>query len=284
MRKDHAHFAAQFAPYADIEHRLVSFFNSPAYLLQKSRFKPTVAVENASGLERLVHPSRGVDDDQSIEINTVADFLRELAFWPLARDAASGSFWKDQAWPAAQAGNLKEDAMPSGTIRRRYPDMPGSEKRIQPLSALNSSGLLELNNNHAEETSWLSDNRFRHLLQKACYARGIVPGEAMLLAFDRKAEYDSPNFLWFRERYSNFVYIDRIIVSQGARRQGLAAALYRDLFRWAASQRYDRIVCEVNQIPPNPASNLFHEKMGFTPVGEGEPHAGKYVRYLSRLV
>jgi uncharacterized protein len=160
--------------------------------------------------------------------------------------------------------------------------MPSREKSIRRISASNIRGLLELNNNHAQETSWLSDSQFRHLLRKACYARAIASREAMILAFDPSAEYESPNFIWFRERLSNFVYIDRVIVSQGSRRQGLAAALYEDLIRWAASQRYDFVVCEVNRIPPNPASDSFHEKMGFTLVGEGEPHPGKRVRYLSR--
>jgi uncharacterized protein len=158
------------------------------------------------------------------------------------------------------------------------------EKKIQRISAAKIARLLDLNNGHAQETSWLSESQFRHLLREACYARVVAASEAMILAFDPQAEYDSPNFKWFRERFSNFVYIDRVHVDERSRRRGLATALYQDLFRWAESSHYDFIACEVNQIPPNPASDSFHERMDFAQVGEGEPYAGKRVRYLLRPI
>jgi uncharacterized protein len=36
-----------------------------------------------------------------------------------------------------------------------------------------------------------------------------------MLAFDQDADYDSPNFLWFRERLARFVYADRVVVRRG---------------------------------------------------------------------
>ena len=170
------------------------------------------------------------------------------------------------------------------TFDDRYPDKPSHEKRIVEISASNIGGLLELNNLHARETSSLNDNQFNQLLREACYSRTVAPSHALILAFDSQARYDSPNFVWFCERFANFVYIDRVIVSQGSRRQGLAAALYQDLFKWAALRHYDLAGCEVNAVPPNPASDSFHEQMGFTQVGDGEPHLGKRVRYLSRSI
>jgi len=152
------------------------------------------------------------------------------------------------------------------------------------IAASHINGLLELNNHHAQETSLLNDDQFRHLIREACYSRTIAPSQALIFAFDPQARYYNPNFVWFCERFSNFIYIDRIIVSQVSRRRGLAGALYQDLFRWAASQHYDLIVCEVNAVPPNPVSDSFHEDMGFTQVDNGEPHAGKRVHYLSRSI
>jgi predicted GNAT superfamily acetyltransferase len=180
--------------------------------------------------------------------------------------------------------NARRDPVPPSTFDDRQPDKPSCEKRIEEISASNIGGLLELNNLHAQETSSLNDNQFRHLLREACYSRTVAPSQALILAFDPQAGYYSPNFLWFCERFSNFVYIDRVIVSQGSRRQGLAGALYQDLFNWVASRHYDLVVCEVNAVPPNPASDSFHEEMGFIQVGNGKPHAGKRVRYLSRSI
>jgi hypothetical protein len=155
---------------------------------------------------------------------------------------------------------------------------------IVSMSDLELSSLLELNNAHATETSWLDETRLKRMMQEARYAFGIVPAAAFLMAFDQDADYDSLNFHWFRERYKNFIYIDRIVVSAASRRQGLAGALYTDLFRWAALRGYDLAVCEVNEIPPNPVSEAFHRKLGFTQVGEACLSAGKQVRYLARSI
>jgi predicted GNAT superfamily acetyltransferase len=45
----------------------------------------------------------------------------------------------------------------------------------------------------------------------------------------------------------------------------------------------DRVVCEVNQNPPNPASDAFHAALGFAEVGSASVYDGsRTVRYLSR--
>ena len=103
------------------------------------------------------------------------------------------------------------------------------------------------------------------------------------MAFDEGTDYDSPNYLWFRARHSRFVYVDRIVVDPAMRKRGLAHRLYEDLFRHAADAGHDRVVCEVNSDPPNPASDAFHEALGFVEVGHAVLHGGaKTVRYLAR--
>ncbi len=145
--------------------------------------------------------------------------------------------------------------------------------------------LLTLNNAHARELSWLEPDRLHHLVSQAFLATRTGGVDAFLLAFDQDADYDSPNFLWFRARYTRFVYIDRIAVAPAARGRGQARALYDELFARAAHAGHDRIVCEVNSMPPNPASDAFHAALGFSEVGAGTIHAGaKTVRYLSRLI
>ena len=109
------------------------------------------------------------------------------------------------------------------------------------------------------------------LLAISCYARGIYYGStAMLIALDQDAEYDNPNFRWFRNRYERFIYVNRIIVSIKARGRGMARSLYRNLFAWAELAGQRQIVCEVNIRPPNHVSEVFHREMGFVDVGQAD--------------
>ncbi|WFU81277.1 GNAT family N-acetyltransferase [Bradyrhizobium sp. CIAT3101] len=146
-----------------------------------------------------------------------------------------------------------------------------------------AESMLALNNSHAEELSWLERERMQDLVAQAFYARRIGHLDAFLIALDQDGRYDSPNFLWFQARYARFVYVDRIVVAATARGMGCARRLYADLFDRAVEAGHDRIVCEVNRMPPNPASDAFHAALGFTEVGSASIHDGsKTVRYLSR--
>lgn len=145
------------------------------------------------------------------------------------------------------------------------------------------SRVLALNNAHAADLSWLEPERLTTLLERAFYARRIGRVAAVLLAFDERAEYDSPNYLWFRARYPRFVYVDRIAVAADARGRGYGRILYEDLFAHAAEAGHDIVACEVNSDPPNPLSDAFHAALGFSEVGSASIHDGaKTVRYLTR--
>jgi uncharacterized protein len=146
-----------------------------------------------------------------------------------------------------------------------------------------ADALLALNNAHAQELSWLEPARLTHLVRQSFLARRIGDVDAFLLAFDQSADYDSPNFLWFRERYPRFVYVDRIVVAASARGRGLARLLYRELFAQAARAGHSCVACEVNSAPPNPGSDAFHAALGFVEVGSASIRNGsKIVRYLLR--
>jgi predicted GNAT superfamily acetyltransferase len=155
---------------------------------------------------------------------------------------------------------------------------------IRPLRSA-TMPILALNNAHATELSALTLAEFNSLIQISFSAAAIEDGAAFLIAFDQSAAYDSPNFLWFRERYDRFVYVDRVVTSPLARGKGYAKALYADLFQRAKQARHSRMVCEVNLVPPNPASDAFHTALGFTEVGRASIHDGeKTVRYLLRSI
>lgn len=159
---------------------------------------------------------------------------------------------------------------------------------VKPLTTADLAGsdgeaLLALNNAHAVELSWLEPEKLAHLVAQAFVARRVGVADALLLTFDQAADYDSVNYLWFRERYPAFVYVDRVVVADSARGRGLARALYDDLFAAAKAAGHQRIVCEVNSDPPNPASDRFHAALGFVTVGTAAIHGGKKtVTYLER--
>jgi predicted GNAT superfamily acetyltransferase len=149
------------------------------------------------------------------------------------------------------------------------------------------AAILALNNEHAAELSWLDESRLASLVKQAFHARWIGDDalEAFLIALDETAQYDSPNYLWFRERYARFVYVDRVAVASAARGRGHARRLYIDLFDRAANAGHAVICCEVNRDPPNPASDAFHAAFGFGEVGGATIHQGaKTVRYLVRQI
>ena len=172
---------------------------------------------------------------------------------------------------------------PRSVPRRR----PIKAPRIIPLErGLGlSPALLALNNRFQQELSFLSPEKATHLVGQAFMASRIGEADALLLAFDQDAQYENPNFNWFRERFDRFVYIDRVVVAPQMRGRGLAQALYRALFQQAAAGRHVRVVCEINWEPPNPASDAFHASLGFEQVGLAIlPGAAKTVRYFSRAI
>jgi predicted GNAT superfamily acetyltransferase len=148
------------------------------------------------------------------------------------------------------------------------------------------AAILELNRANEVETAPLTRAALDALLAMAFRARVHVSrgtADAFLLALDEGAATVSPNFAWFRARYSSFVYVDRIIVSSSVRGRGVGRALYLDLMRAAEASGRAMVCAEVNLDPPNPGSDAFHLSMGFAEVGSGIlPGGRKAVRYLSR--
>jgi predicted GNAT superfamily acetyltransferase len=140
------------------------------------------------------------------------------------------------------------------------------------------AAILALNEESVRFTSPLAAERLDTLHRAAAYHRVVeIDGEiaAFLLAFREGAPYDSPNYLWFAERYPAFLYIDRIVVAPAHRGARLGVALYEDIIAFAAASGVTRLTCEFDLEPPNPVSMKFHERMGFAEVGTQWLGAGK---------
>jgi predicted GNAT superfamily acetyltransferase len=155
-----------------------------------------------------------------------------------------------------------------------------SEPRIVDIRDEDLAGLLTLNNEHAVEVNALTADALARIVAVAARARVVEGGSGFVIAFDEKTPPQGPNHAWFLARLPAFVYIDRVVVAAAARGRGLARRLYQDVIAGAGKRP---LVCEVNIVPPNPASLAFHERLDFKPFGEAlDPRNDKRVRYLIR--
>jgi predicted GNAT superfamily acetyltransferase len=127
-----------------------------------------------------------------------------------------------------------------------------------------------LNRAEVQHTSAMDLTRLGELNAISCYhkvasLRGIV--SAFLLAMCNGSPYKNENFEWFSREHARFIYVDRVVVSYGARGQHLGSLLYEDLFSPARVNGIPLVTCEYNLVPPNEPSRLFHDKFGFKERG-----------------
>lgn len=156
---------------------------------------------------------------------------------------------------------------------------------LRPAKATDYTDVLRLNENAVPNVNSISENTLRHLHEQSYlfYVAQDSAGLAgFLLALSETASYDSPNFRYFKNRYPQFAYVDRIVVSENHRRLGVGQKLYSTLFEEAYVSK-PLITCEVNLVPENSVSMIFHEKLGFREVGQQETEQGdKRVSLLAR--
>jgi predicted GNAT superfamily acetyltransferase len=134
--------------------------------------------------------------------------------------------------------------------------------------ALNEESVPHVNLIGIEELQWFVEYAACTRVAKidnrlAGFLIGLRPG----------TQYASPNYQWFCDNYDDFAYVDRVVVSEWARRQRVAESLYE---AFASSQSDAPVMtCEVNIRPPNDGSMVFHERMGFRQVSSQEIDGGK---------
>ena len=130
--------------------------------------------------------------------------------------------------------------------------------------------VLALNNAAGPAILPLDAARLRHFFDTAEYFRvaerdGALAG--FLIGMGSHAEHDSSNFSWFRERYPDFFYIDRIVVASRRRGGGVGRAFYADVQSYA-ELRYPQLACEVFLDHGADPALLFHGSFGFREVGQ----------------
>ena len=155
---------------------------------------------------------------------------------------------------------------------------------IIALQSASQDDLRALNNAFAAETSYQSEDAWARLVDQARFGYAVPPADGFLIWMDHDADYHSPNFLWFKARFDRFAYVDRIVIAASAHGKGLGRALYERMFANAKAVGFERIVAEVNAVPPNPTSLAFHARLGFVAIGEQVFDNGKMVRYFERAL
>ncbi len=109
------------------------------------------------------------------------------------------------------------------------------------------------------------------------------PVVAYMLVFSRHSAYDGEEFQYFLAHFQEpFLYVDQIAVEAERSRSGIGRRLYQALSDIARARQIGWLCCEVNSVPPNPASLDFHRRLGFSAVGNGDTLDGRRVTFLAR--
>jgi len=145
--------------------------------------------------------------------------------------------------------------------------------------------VMALNNGAGQGILPLDLAQIQFFMREAEYFRvAEMDGEVIgfLIGVLPEAPYTSSNFLWFRDRYPKFLYVDRIVVAGSRRGAGLGRIFYADVTSYA-EVRVPLLCCEVFLEPRNDAALLFHGTYGFQEVGQhAMAESGRKVSMLAK--
>ncbi len=140
------------------------------------------------------------------------------------------------------------------------------EHELDAILAMNNaagSGILPMNKTQIQYF-WQHADYFRVAESDNCLV-------GFLIALNQNATYDSSNFHWFKQRYSQFIYVDRIVIAKGQRNAGIGRLFYADVLSFA-EVRAPAIVAEVFMEQSTHPALLFHGSFGFHEVGQHQMH------------
>jgi predicted GNAT superfamily acetyltransferase len=95
-------------------------------------------------------------------------------------------------------------------------------------------------------------------------ADGVV---GLVVVIHDGSDYTSPNYRWFSARYTEFAYVDRVVVAAHRAGAGIGRRLYDSVVAAARAAGKPVLTAEVNADPPNDRSLAFHTRYGFEEVG-----------------
>lgn len=135
--------------------------------------------------------------------------------------------------------------------------------------------MLALNDASVHFLAPLDQRKLEAILALTTWARAVeLEGVVVAVAWaiPPAQPYWSPFYGWFGERAADFdhrfLYLDRIVVGESARRRGVGTLLYDDVENHAREHDHRWVTCEVDLVPRNDASLAFHRGRDYQPIGE----------------
>jgi uncharacterized protein len=141
---------------------------------------------------------------------------------------------------------------------------------LRDVQAEDLDAVWSLNNSAGPSIVPIDRARMRQLFDVARYFRVALFNDELAgfqIGLSPDADYDSPNFLWFRGHFADFMYIDRIVIDSRFRRHGIGRVFYADVLSFA-EVRYPLLCCEVFIEPRDDVALVFFGTNGFQEVGQ----------------
>ena len=146
------------------------------------------------------------------------------------------------------------------------------ENDLQAVLALNNAAAPAVNELTSSDLEWFEEVSHLFLVSERKVGEKTQITGFLIGLTGPGVNYQSINYNWFTCKYENFLYVDRVVVGESSWGQGNGRRFYEAL---AASGSNQPVMCaEVNIKPRNERSLIFHEKFGFTPVGEQDTEGG----------
>jgi len=157
---------------------------------------------------------------------------------------------------------------------------------IRTILPSDFSRVLEINNTNVPAVSELTLEKLQYLVEHSLHALVVEHRSicGFCITFAPNAPYDSVNYQWFQDTYSDFVYLDRIAFNPEAQGKGFGKLLYSYIETSMSTGAPSPLCCEVNTEPPNPGSLRFHQAIGFEEVGKLSTQPNKSVCLLRKWV
>lgn len=150
---------------------------------------------------------------------------------------------------------------------------------LRAIHALNQAAVPAVGSEDLDDLGRIAD---ASVITVVADVDGEVGGFALVLA--PGVDYGSLNYRWFRERYTDFVYLDRVAISPQFARRGFGRAMYAEVERLAGELCPDAtdFLLEVNLEPRNDDSLAFHAQLGFVEVGQQVTGKGTLVSLMAK--
>ena len=154
---------------------------------------------------------------------------------------------------------------------------PFSDSDLDQIWSINQENIPEVGNvANLERLNQLIDWSSHLLVVREQEIAGFI------ILMRENQNYDSLNYDFFNSQNYPFLYVDRIAIKEGHRRQGLGKMIYEKTIDIANDLNLPTC-CEVNTIPRNGPSLAFHDNFGFKEVGtkDYDDHSVVYLKKSS---